>query len=251
MKHSIRWLTNSAFEIKYKNQTITTDPSVRFMTYQGLDEHSFSKPDYILLSHLHWDHISELRNMYAMYQPKILSGTLGRKELVNYLNANQVDVLPAYPGLSMDFGSFRVEVLYGIHRNNKKTIREQLKDVEAKCRLIDKDILGLQEIGSLEMLNYLITFDDGFRILFWGGEFSVMQESLLRDLSPDVALMQYSNSRKTEFLNMVDAVNPKAFIAFHHDFSCPKAKWLPMLEKCRSECRQNLIILDNQETITF
>lgn len=247
----IKWLTNSAFEISYKNHVITTDPSVRFMAYKGLDENSYSKPDFILVTHLHWDHISEIRSLYSRYRPVIFTGALGRRELVRYLDANQVDVVPVYPGLSLDYGFFRLDALFAIHRNNKKTISAQLEAVKAKCTLIDDDILGLQEIGSLEMTNYLITFDNGFRILVWGGEFSEPQKNLLKNCAPDLALMQFSASRNDEYADLVRAVNPKALIPYHHDSSCTKEKWLPQLQSYRDKCPCEFIILDNEQTIEF
>ncbi len=251
MEHSIKWLTNSAFEITYGNTVIITDPSVRFMAYKGLDENSYSKPDYILVSHLHWDHISEIRSLYSRYRPVIFSGVLGRRELVRYLDANPVDVVPVYPGMALDFGTFKLQGLFAIHRDNRKRMKDQLEKVKEKCALIDDEILDLQETGTLEMTNYLITFDDGFRILVWGGEFSVMQENLLRDCCPNVALMQFSNSRRNEFSDMITAVNPEAVIPYHHDFSCTREEWLPMLEAFRAACRHNLVILDNEQSISF
>lgn len=241
----VKWLTNSAFEITYKGQVITVDPSVRFMAYQGLDETSYAKPDYILVSHLHWDHISELRYLYSQYKPTIISGVLGRGQLVKYLDANAVDVYPAYPGNTIDFGIFKVEVLNNLHRDSGKTLEKQVESCVSHSQLIDDDILSLQEIGSLEMTNYMLTFDDGTRILIWGGEFSIVQENLLRNRKPDLALMQFSGSRSAELLSMAKAVKPLRIIPYHHDFSLTKDKWLPTLEKFRTQCPCDFIILDN------
>lgn len=251
MNHTIKWLTNAAFELSYKDQVLITDPSVRFMAYPGLDFTSYSKCDYVLVSHLHWDHICELKQLYARYRPSIFTGMLGRGSLVRYLNANATDVIPVYPGLSLEYGTFKLEMLFNIHRDSKTTLEKQVQALEEACKKIDDQLFGLQELGSLEMTNYQITYDDGFKVLFWGGEFSVSQHTLLKDLRPDVALVQFSDSRSDELLALLKAVNPKAVIPYHHDFSMPREKWLPMLQSFRKRCEHRFLILDNLETVVF
>lgn len=248
----IKWLTNSAFELTFEdNKVITFDPCVRFMAYKGLSEKDYNKTDYVLVSHLHWDHIADIRYLYEQYNPIILCGLLSRQPLVHYLNANFADVYPAVINQELDFGSFRVKPLYAIHRNVKKRLSDFAGSDSKTYTQIDGDIASVAEMGSLEMTNYLITLPNGKTILFWGGEFGTVQENLLKDLKPDVAIMQASPTMMDRFDKIVDSINPSVVIPYHHDFSLTKEQWLPLLENYKKICKCKFIILDNGQEIEF
>lgn len=242
----IKWLTNSAFELTTDdNKIITFDPCVRFMAFKDYDESVYRKPDYVLVSHLHWDHIADIRYLYENYRPMILCGLLSRQPLAHYLNANLADIYPAVINQELDFGDFKVKPLYAIHRNVKKRLSEYDSPESIKYTQIDESIGELNEIGSLEMTNYLLTLNNGKTILFWGGEFGPVQENLLRDLSPDVAVMQASPTMMDKFGKTVDAIKPRMVIPYHHDFSLTRNQWMPLLQDFQKVCSAVFIILEN------
>lgn len=241
----IKWLTNSAFELSVDGRLVTFDPCVRFMAFKGFDESIYRKPDYILVSHLHWDHIADIRYLYENYRPTILCGLLSRQPLVHYLDANFADIYPAVIGQELDFGDFKVKPLYAIHRNVKKRLSDYEGPDSMIYTQIDGDIASVAEMGSLEMTNYLLTLKNGKTILFWGGEFGSVQENMLKDLCPDVAIMQASPTMMDRFGKVVDAIKPKLVIPYHHDFGQTKDKWLPLLQDYQKVCSTKFAILEN------
>lgn len=248
----IKWLTNSAFELTTDdNKIITFDPCVRFMAFREYDEKNYRKPDYVLVSHLHWDHIADIRYLYENYRPVILCGLLSRQPLIHYLNANFADIYPAIINQELDFDSFKVKPLYAIHRNVKKRLSDYAGPDSPTYTQIDSDIASIAEMGSLEMTNYLLTLKNGKTVLFWGGEFGSVQENLLRDLRPDVAVMQASPTMMDRFGKVVDAIKPKTVIPYHHDFGLAKEKWMPLLQDYKKVCTTDFVILENGQEILF
>lgn len=246
----IKWLTNSAFEFTTEdNKLITFDPCVRFMAFEEYDETVYRKPDYVMISHLHWDHIADIRYLYENYTPVILCGQLSRQPLAHYINANFADIYPAVINQELDFDSFKVKPLYAIHRNVKKRLSDYEPMTAETYTRIDNDIASVAEMGSLEMTNYLLTLKNGKTVLFWGGEFGLVQENLLRDLRPDVAIMQASPTMMDRFGKVVDAIKPKLVIPYHHDFGLTKDKWMPLLQDYQKVCSSEFVILDNGQEI--
>lgn len=246
----LRWLTNAAFEIETSGTRITIDPCVRGMCCTTFDEKSYKKPDYVIVSHLHWDHIADLRYLYDTYSPIIISGNLGRESLIDYLDANHADIYPAVVNVELDFGSFKVKPIYAIHRNLKKKLNVPFTpDYLEKLKRLDPKMHCVQKMGTLEMMNYLLTLEDGMTILIWGGEFGVVQENMLRDLKPDVALVQYSPTMPDKLSRILDSIKAKKVIPYHHDISLTVNQWKPLLEDFKRSCPYEFVIMENGEEI--
>lgn len=250
--NKIKWLTNAAFELTVNNKLITIDPSVRGMMFKGFDESVYKKPDYIIVSHLHWDHISEIRYLYDKYKPVIISGNSGREQLLDYLDGNHADVYPAIVNIELDFGVFKVKPLYAIHRNLGKKLNEPVSEEKLQqLKALDSKMPEIQKMGTLEMTNYLLTLENGYRILIWGGEFGILQENMLRDVKPDLALVQFSPTMPEKLMGIINAVKPKKIIPYHHDISLTVSQWMPLLENFKKQCPYEFIILNNGEEIAI
>ena len=246
----LRWLTNAAFELETSGTRITIDPCTRGMCFRGFDEKTYRRPDYVIISHLHWDHIADLRYLCEIYHPVIISGNLGRGELIDYLDANHADIYPAVVDVELDFGPFKVKPLYAIHRNLKKKLNEPFShDYLEKLKSLDPKMPDVQKMGTLEMMNYLLTLADGMTVLIWGGEFGVVQENMLRNLKPDVALVQYSPTMPEKLSRILDSIKAKKVIPYHHDISLTVDQWRPMLEEFKQSCPYEFVILDNGEEV--
>ena len=97
MKARVRWLTNVAFQIDCCSKTVITDPCLEKTAYQGFHADSFVNVDYVVLSHVHWDHIYDLKAMVAKYSPKIFVGALSAYETALYCDSNPSYVYPMFP----------------------------------------------------------------------------------------------------------------------------------------------------------
>ncbi len=221
-KIKIRWITNACFEIHACGQVVLTDPCIHQSTYKGVDASTLEKVDHVVISHLHWDHITELPLIERMHHPFIYTGALGSDMLAKWIDCNTTNIYPMFPNQELDMGPVKIKMFYNRHANvnSTRTLQEQ------KCRAYDfmKDYPGLDElqgIGGMEMCSYLITFENGFRILFWGGNIAQNQITTLRGLKPDVALMQYSKQGPVNLTELATAVDPGVLIPHHHDLKIP------------------------------
>ena len=111
----------------------------------------------------------------------------------------------------------------------------------------------LQSMGGMEMCSYLITFENGFRILFWGGNIAQNQISHLRGLKPDVALMQYSKQGAITLSELAEAVQPGVLIPHHHDLKIPFAdeRTQEKLRVLKETYKGKLICPENGQWLEF
>lgn len=219
-KVRLRWLTNAAFEIQSCGQVIVVDPCLSLTPYKGFDENSFERVDQVLISHIHWDHISDLPQIYRKFMPNIFCGALSAETLIRWYHGNPSLMYPMYPDQEIDMGPFKVKMLYNRHLNINI---EMGVDKPSKYTFWD-DYPGMKqvsEMGSMEMCNYLLTFENGFRILIWGGNQGYDQIAKLRGLKPDLAIMQYSKQRADKLTELLDAIQPKVVLPHHHDLRKP------------------------------
>lgn len=77
--------------------------------------------DIVLLSHTHWDHITDLAYVMEKFHCPVLCGELSAPALIEMLNANPHDVYPVTPNLELDFGGARVRALFARHTNQHCT----------------------------------------------------------------------------------------------------------------------------------
>lgn len=256
MKNTIRlrWLTNACFEIHGCGEVIITDPCLLQSSCREFDTDSFDRVDHVLVSHLHWDHITELPEIERLFHPNIFTGALGADLLSSWIDCNTSLIYPMFPNQELDMGKIRIKMFYNRHANVGKTKSQQIK----KC--VEYDFIefypgleALQGIGGMEMCSYLITFENGFKILFWGGNISQNQFVQLRGLEPDVALMQYARLSAEALSGLANAIQPGVLIPHHHDLKIPfhDERNVEKLRILRETYKGNLITPENGQWLEF
>lgn len=252
MKAKIRWMTNASFQISACNTSIVTDPCLLQSSYKGFTRPFFGQVDYVALSHLHWDHVTELKDVLQDFSPAVFTGVQGSERLAEYLDMNTSFLFPMYPDQELDMGEFSVKAFYNRHANVKLPYSQQ----EKKCQSYDfmpqyPGLERLQGIGGLEMYSYLFTFQNGFKVLFWGGNISRNQMTTLRGIKPDVALMQFSKQSTQGLCDLATAIEPKVLIPHHHDLKTPLSEAQPRLEELKALYPGRLVCPRNGETVEF
>ena len=253
-KIRLRWLTNASFEIHGCGEVIVTDPCLKQSTCKDFDENSFERVDHVVVSHLHWDHITELPAIEKKFHPNIFTGALGADLLAEWLDCNTSFIYPMFPDQELDMGKVKIKLFYNRHANVGKPKSQQT----AKCEEYDfmkyyPGMERLQSIGGMEMCSYLITFENGFRILFWGGNIAQNQITHLRGLKPDVAFMQYSKQGAVALTELADAIQPGVLIPHHHDLKIPftDERTQEKLRVLKETYKGELICPENGEWLEF
>ena len=216
----LRWLTNACFEIRCCDQVLVTDPCLTLTPCKLFTAQSFEKIDSVLISHNHWDHVSDLPAVYEKYNPQIFCGFMSADKLLRWFHANPSRAYPMFPNQEINMGPYKIKLLYNRHLDIGM---KWGLNVPGKYTFWD-NYPGLKEVsddGGLEMSSYLITFENGVRILFWGGATGYDQIDALKGLNPDIAIMQYSKQRIEKLVPIIEAVNPQVLLPHHHDLRKP------------------------------
>ena len=62
---TVKWYGTNALEFKHSNGSFMIDPYVsrdnkRFCVPSEVDKYLTSKPDFVLMTHAHWDHLPDM-----------------------------------------------------------------------------------------------------------------------------------------------------------------------------------------------
>ena len=168
----IRWFVENCCEIRLSNgKTIVIDPCLP-EPGEKMDQMGFGcgytvddleACDYVLINHVHGDHVWSIKKVIDRFDPKILVNGFSALQLAKvYEIENIFKIFPLQYDNEYDFGDFRL-----------KTYRAQHIDITPMGLKPpfpgwdDEALLG--KMGSLFNMNYLIIGPNNFRIAFDGG----------------------------------------------------------------------------------
>jgi len=232
----IRWLTYACFEIQADGVSIVIDPYIGVSKYTDLTAEAIEKTDYVLLSHTHFDHVTDIRYLMDKFGARVLCGQLSADSLTRWLDCNPMFVYPMNPGLELDFGACKIQALYGRHTSLRRDCNECLEYVKPvafeQAGMCGEASDEMQRIGSLEYTNFLITLNNGTRIVFYGGTDTPEAVPILRGARPDILLTQFTSMNSHDFSNFMAAIGPKYIIPHHMDSSWPQEEYEARLERC-------------------
>ena len=219
---SIKWLSVSCYEIRYGDKTIVTDPFGTEGAVEGCDM--------VCLSHCHFDHLEDLPQVAEKFDPIILCGDKTAFGLAEWLDRDPAAIYPMYPDNELDFGWVKVRAIYGRHKGGKGTfsgLKTRLSSFE--CCQKDPRLAAIQLMGSMEYRNFLLTFDNGTKLLIWGGDATVDQKNLCAKLGADIAIIQRSKDEaKAEF---AAALGCEILIPHHQHFGKDDTEVLAALKE--------------------
>lgn len=195
---SFRWINCQCFEIKLPNgKTILTDPCYDYKAnpnapvadlfrLQGFGTKDLEGCDYVILNHTHGDHIANLGQVIDRFAPKVIchSGVAG-EIAQTYEDMELTDIYPVDYDGTYYLDGFKLETFHGEHKPQRFTWRRTMEEGDVISQ--DPRLTRLHALGGLYNMNYLLTFDNGFRMAFVGGTNDGMEERLRR-LRPNMVL---------------------------------------------------------------
>ena len=215
----MRWDNTAGFEIRMANgKHILVDPylnaSVNGLPCYPFDLDRISRCDYLLLSHIHFDHAQDVKLIQKKFPAlRLFVGDLSADPLCQWQDISCSKLYRVRPGEIIQFQDLKIEVFAGRHTEASRGSR-RAKSVDSATGKFRPD----DWFGSLELQNYLLTTCDGTRILIWAGMTSEDQIYRFGGLCPDIALMHISPKQSFgEFARLVKAINPKIIVPHHYD----------------------------------
>ena len=219
----IRWIDTSCFEIETEQgKRIVTDPYIDECPDHPITSDEIQAMDYILITHTHFDHITQLDAYYERYQPKIMASPITAMKLVEQLDLSGQCMYGMDHGEVLDFGSCTFTRIGGHHTIPNRKDRHLVRESEI-CRGLagafpDSDAYqSLMCSGYWDFSNFYIETEDHTGILFWGGTIGPEDIRKARAFRPDIILMQIPSNPPEAVTEFVKEVGASYVIPHHQD----------------------------------
>jgi L-ascorbate metabolism protein UlaG (beta-lactamase superfamily) len=239
---AIRWTGYSNFELAYGGQILLLDAYFdRGGTYPplGFKSADVTRADAILIGHAHFDHMSDAASVGARTGALVVGAPITTDKLCSQnLAEKQIRTVSGKGGETLKIGKFQVEPILGRHGEPPpevtRAFNQALRSVismpvspeeaaaAAAIRARGSSDLRIIEEGTIA---YLITLDDGFRIMYRdsGGSVTDFERAAMQRVGRvDVALAavaadvldSLTSRRALEYLR---TYKPNVYIPAHHD----------------------------------
>ena len=239
----VKWLSVASFEFEKDGHHIVTDPFITLNENSRCTWEDVEGCELITLSHVHWDHITDIPALMQKFgQPPLLTGTLSALPLCKWGNLFPQSVYPMDANLELDFDWIKVKALFGRHVYFGNTVNELESQLRRKP-FVDQAMGDMQILGTLEYRNFFFTFPDGVKLLVWGNDFSAIQKNIVKELKPDIAVIQATRQLKDPegFVDFVKKSGARIVIPHHMDLKYPYEYYIPQLneikERIEKECK--------------
>jgi len=179
---AVRWGGFSNYELVYNGHIILLDAYYdrgSFFPPLGVKAADFKKADVVLIGHGHVDHMSDAASIGAQTGAPVVGGPPTAEKLrTQSIPAAQIKEVTGKGGELLKFDGFTVEPILGRHGEPNrdvgpvlgKAIDSLLPEMTAEQRAEDAAIrargTGGPRVITEGTIAYLITFDDGFRVMY-------------------------------------------------------------------------------------
>jgi len=217
----LKWLGCAGFEMDFGGFHVVSDPFMTDFKNNPLTWEAVEKCDVIVLTHSHYDHITDIPVLYRKFGAKILCGERTSQPLIEWANLSPMDVLPVCPGLELDFDAVRIKALFGVHTKLAPSY-EALMERQAKSQYLleHPEWTAVSRMGNLEYRNYLFTAPSGLKVLHWGNPLNTFLCNIMRETKADILIQQMTETiPDVELLiRICQEMGTKVLIANHVDF---------------------------------
>ncbi|MFF3255840.1 MBL fold metallo-hydrolase [Actinacidiphila glaucinigra] len=205
---TFRWLGAAGWRIDVSGRTVLFDPYVtrfptglftgafdratRLCTDEAAVRERVGRPELVLVSHSHWDHLADVPYIAASTGARVV-GTETTYHLLVALGVDPAQISVVKGGEVLDFDGIVVEVVASLHSRNKQ------RAYFAPGRLAGPPPARPETIGDLpegDTLAFQVTAGDGGPSAFLMGA-SDFGERAARGLRPDLAMVAVPTSAST------------------------------------------------------
>jgi L-ascorbate metabolism protein UlaG (beta-lactamase superfamily) len=240
---AIRWTGFANFELAYNGQIILLDAYFdRGSVFPplGFKAADVKRADLLLLGHGHVDHMSDAASVGMRTGALIVGAPVTTEKLLTQgVDPNKVRMVHGRGGELLKFNGFTVEPILGRHGEPPPHVVEAFQKALQQTTTPPTqeqraELMAIRARGTADKrvihegtIAYLITFDNGFRVLYRdsGGIVTEYEKAAMDNVGGvDVALVAVSASvlntlTAQRALEHVRAYRPAVYIPNHHDAS--------------------------------
>jgi L-ascorbate metabolism protein UlaG (beta-lactamase superfamily) len=238
---AVRWVGYSNFELVYDGHILLLDAYYdrgSIFPPLGVTASDLKKADAILIGHGHFDHMSDAASIGARTGATVVGAPVTVEKLATQqIDPKQVKTVTGRGGEVLEFAGFTVEPILGRHgvppANIVGPIDAALRQVAeplSQCEVAEQNEIRQRGTSDPRVIAegtiaYLITLDDGFRIMYRdsGGSITEQEKAVMQrvgrvDLALAAVAATYLNTLTAELaLEQVRAYRPDVFMPAHHD----------------------------------
>ena len=240
----LRWLGVSNYELSYRDQVILFDTfysRVWPARPLGVMPEAFKRANAAFFGHGHWDHIADAPEIAKQTGARMYGGP-PTTEWLKMQGVPDAQLVTWKGGESQKFNGFTVQAIRANHAGRAAGAGEQDDDVvrTARARVLraaaDRRGAGREPASAPAWrrwaahqregtLTYLITFDNGYRIVYadTAGSISAEQKAALAAVPrTDIGIVPYTGRfnttlQNTESIPIVLTFKPRIVLPSHHE----------------------------------
>lgn len=219
----IRWIDTSCFEIETsQGKRIVTDPHIDECPNHPITADEVGPVDYVVVTHTHFDHITQIDRFYEEYRCKIMASPTAVMRLLEELDLSGQCMYPMDDGEQLDFGDCRFTRINGHHTIPRRSDRHLLRESAVfesmrKAYPINDSYARLMPNGFWDFSNFFFETADNTRVLFWGGGVDHVDIQKAKAFRPDVLLIQIPSNPAEKMAEFVKDVGAPIVIPHHQD----------------------------------
>lgn len=219
----IRWIDTSCFEIETtQGKRIVTDPYIDECPNHPIAADEVGPVDYVVVTHTHFDHITQLDRFYEEYRCKIMASPIAAMKLLEELDLSGQCMYPMDDGEQLDFGDSKFMRISSHHtiprRKDRHLVRESvISDILRMEYPISDAHAHLMPNGYWDFSNFYFETADNTRVLFWGGGVDHVDIQKAKSFRPDILLIQIPSNSAEKIAEFVKAVGAPIVIPHHQD----------------------------------
>lgn len=238
---AIRWTGYSNFELVYNGQILLLDAYLdrgSMFAPLGFKAADVKKANVILIGHGHFDHMSDAASVAIRTGAVVVGAPLTTAKLqTQNLDAKQIRTVTGKGGEVLKFGKFEVEPILGRHgqppANVTRAFNQALQSTAtpltpeqtAEEAVIRSRGTSDPRIVAEGTITYLITLDDGFRIMYRdsGGAITEYEKSAMQRIGHvDIAIAAVAadflpSLTVPQALEYLRLYKPDVYLPAHYD----------------------------------
>lgn len=229
----IRWFNDACYELKLPNgKGILIDPYIDHSENKLLDSSAVEAADYMLVSHTHFDHTMNIGDLSEKFDSEIFVGQNAAFRLAEYYNIPGYRLTPCYPREVYHTDDFQLECFWAKH------IKLGTFDVPSAWTTgtfggegnVPVEMAALNIAGSYEYTNYILTLQNGFRIMVWGGGVTTDALERVKGYAVDLAIVQFPRNTPEQIIRLCSTIRAQVIFPHHHE--CFESVMGLDMEKC-------------------